>query len=70
MKLLHEKNKDKGTGRIQLIIVTNEILNRKKIFNSLGMKFEQSYSFKNLKNDNKKVKKKKDKKEEKKENKK
>ena len=44
-----DKNKDKGIGRIQLIIVTNEILNRKKIFNSLGMKFEQSYSFKKLK---------------------
>ena len=69
LKLLHDKNKDKSIGRIQLIIVTNEILNRKKIFNSLGMKFEQSYSFKKLKNDidaNKKE----DKKEEKKENKK
>ena len=51
LKLLHDKNKDKSIGRIQLIIVTNEILNRKKIFNSLGMKFEQSYSFKKLKND-------------------
>ena len=51
LKLLHEKNKDKGIGRIQLIIVTNEILNRKKIFNSLGMKFEKSYTFKKLKND-------------------
>ena len=50
LKLLHDKNKDKSIGRIQLIIVTNEILNRKKIFNSLGMKFEQSYSFKKLKN--------------------
>ena len=45
------KNKDKSIGRIQLIIVTNEILNRKKIFNSLGMKFEKSYTFKKLKND-------------------
>ena len=51
LKLLHDKNKDKSIGRIQLIIVTNEILNRKKIFNSLGMKFEKSYTFKKLKND-------------------
>ena len=70
LKLLHDKNKDKSIGRIQLIIVTNEILNRKKIFNSLGMKFEQSYSFKKLKNDIDKANKKEDKKEEKKENKK
>ena len=70
LKLLHDKNKDKSIGRIQLIIVTNEILNRKKIFNSLGMKFEQSYSFKKLKNDIDKAIKKEDKKEEKKENKK
>ena len=67
LKLLHDKNKDKSIGRIQLIIVTNEILNRKKIFNSLGMKFEQSYSFKKLKNDIDKANKKEDKKEEKKE---
>ena len=51
LKLLHDKNKDKSIGRIQLIIVTNEILNRKKIFNSLGMKFEKSYTFKKLKTD-------------------
>ena len=70
LKLLHDKNKDKSIGRIQLIIVTNEILNRKKIFNSLGMKFEQSYSFKKLKNDIDKANKKEDKKEERKENKK
>ena len=70
LKLLHDKNKDKSIGRIQLIIVTNEILNRKKIFNSLGMKFEQSYSFKKLKNDIDNANKKEDKKEEKKENKK
>ena len=70
LKLLHDKNKDKSIGRIQLIIVTNEILNRKKIFNSLGMKFEQSYSFKKLKNDIDEANKKEDKKEEKKENKK
>ena len=70
LKLLHDKNKDKSIGRIQLIIVTNEILNRKKIFNSLGIKFEQSYSFKKLKNDIDKANKKEDKKEEKKENKK
>ena len=70
LKLIHDKNKDKSIGRIQLIIVTNEILNRKKIFNSLGMKFEQSYSFKKLKNDIDKANKKEDKKEEKKENKK
>ena len=70
LKLIHDKNKDKSIGRIQLIIVTNEILNRKKIFNSLGMKFEQSYSFKKLKNDIDEANKKEDKKEEKKENKK
>ena len=47
LKLIAEKNNDKN-GRIQLIIVTNEILNRKRIFNSLGMKFGQSFSFKKL----------------------
>ena len=51
LKLIAEKNNDKN-GRIQLIIVTNEILNRKRIFNSLGMKFTQSFSFKKLGLDN------------------
>ena len=50
LKLISEKNNDKN-GRIQLIIVTNEILNRKRIFNSLGMKFNQAFSFKKLRLD-------------------
>ena len=50
LKLIAEKNNDKN-GRIQLIIVTNEILNRKRIFNSLGMKFGQAFSFKKLRVD-------------------
>jgi hypothetical protein len=33
---------------VQLIIVTTEILNKKKIFDSLGKEFEQSLSFKKL----------------------
>ena len=52
LKAIYDKNKDnKNIGRVQLIIVTTEILNKKKIFNSLGKKFEQAYSFKKLKID-------------------
>ena len=40
------KDKDKNATRVQLIIVTNEILNRKKIFKSLGEEFGQKCSFK------------------------
>ena len=46
LKLIYDKNKDKNVGRVQLIIVTNEILNRKSLFNSLGMKFKQTFPFK------------------------
>ena len=52
LKAIYDKNKDnKNIGRVQLIIVTTEILNKKKIFNSLGKKFQQAYSFKKLKID-------------------
>ena len=51
LKNIFDKNKDKNIGRVQLIIVTNEILNKKKIFSSLGQKFEQACSFKKLKID-------------------
>ena len=46
LKQQYEKNKDRNIGRLQLIIVTNEILNKKKIFNSLGKEFVQSYDMK------------------------
>ena len=42
------KEKDKNATRVQLIIVTNEILNKKRIFDSLGKEFKQSFSFKKL----------------------
>ena len=50
LKLAFDKNKerDKNATRVQLIIVTTEILNKKKIFDSLGKEFEQSLSFKKL----------------------
>ena len=43
---MYDKNKDKTMSRIQLIIVTNEILNKKKIFQNLGKKFEKTYNWK------------------------
>ena len=46
LKSIYDKSKDKSVGRIQLIIVTNEILNRKKIFNRLGKEFNQAFAFK------------------------
>ena len=46
LKQMYDKNKDKNISRIQLIIVTNEILNKKKIFDNLGKKFEQSFTMK------------------------
>jgi hypothetical protein len=42
------KEKDKNATRVQLIIVTNEILNKKRIFDSLGKEFKQSFSFNKL----------------------
>ena len=45
------KEKDKNATRVQLIIVTNEILNKKRIFDSLGKEFKQSFSFKKLSKD-------------------
>ena len=50
LKSIFDKNKerDKNATRVQLIIVTTEILNKKKIFESLGKKFEQSLSFNKL----------------------
>jgi lysine-specific histone demethylase 1 len=48
LKLMYDKikDKDKNATRVQLIIVTNEILNKKKIFKSLGEEFKQKCSFK------------------------
>ena len=46
LKKMYDKNKDKTMSRIQLIIVTNEILNKKKIFQNLGKKFEKTYNWK------------------------
>ena len=42
------KEKDKSATRVQLIIVTTEILNKNKIFDSLGKDFKQSLSFYSL----------------------
>ena len=42
------KEKDKNATRVQLIIVTTEILNKNKIFDSLGKDFKQSLSFYSL----------------------
>ena len=46
LKQVFDTSKEKINSRIQLIIVTDEILNKKRIFNSLGKKFEQKYSYK------------------------
>ena len=46
LKQLFDTSKEKINSRIQLIIVTDEILNKRRIFNSLGKKFEQKYSYK------------------------
>ena len=50
LKLAYDRNKerDKNATRVQLIIVTTEILNKKKIFDSLGKEFGQSLSFQKL----------------------
>ena len=47
LKSIFDKNKerDKNATRVQLIIVTTEILNKKKIFDSLGKEFGQPLSF-------------------------
>ena len=49
---LTNEGKNKNMSRTQLIVVTNEILNKKKIFNSLGKKFKQSYTLKKYYMDN------------------
>ena len=56
------KERDKNATRVQLIIVTTEILNKNKIFDSLGKDFKQSLSFYSLNKEleNEKIKKKKD----------
>ena len=46
LKQMFEKNKDKNTSGLQLIIVTDEIINNRKIFDGFGMKLEQNYSYK------------------------
>lgn len=64
LKLMYDKNKEKNPNstRIQLIIVTNEILNKNKIFKSLGQDFSGSnYTFKKLHDDIEKEKKEKEK---------
>ena len=51
LKQIYDKSKNKNIGRLQLIVVTDEILNKQKIFNSLGKKFEQVYSIKKYSNE-------------------
>ena len=51
LKQMFDSSKEKINSRIQLIIVTDEILNKARIFNSLGKKFEQKYSFKKCYNE-------------------
>jgi hypothetical protein len=46
LKQLFEKSKDKDNSGLQLIIVTDEIINNRKIFDGFGMKLEQNYSYK------------------------
>ena len=61
---MYDKNKEKNPNstRIQLIIVTNEILNKNKIFKSLGQDFSgPNYTFKKLHDDIEKEKKEKEK---------
>jgi hypothetical protein len=52
LKQMYDSSKENINSRIQLIIVTDEILNRKKIFNNLGKKFSQKYTYKKYYNDN------------------
>ena len=46
LKQMFEKNKDKNISRIQLIIVADEIINNRKIFDGFGIKLEQKFSYK------------------------
>ena len=46
LKQIFEKNKEQNNSGLQLIIVTDEIINNKKIFDGFGMNFEQKYSYK------------------------
>ena len=46
LKQMFEKNKDKNNNGLQLIIVTDEIINNKKIFDGSGKDLEQKYSYK------------------------
>lgn len=61
LKQLYDTSKEGFNSRVQLIIVTDEILNKRKIFNSLGKTFEQKYSyrksFQDMENSHKKKKK-------------
>ena len=52
LKQMYDSGKNKNMSRTQLIVVTNEILNKKKIFNNLGKKFKQSYTLKKYYMDN------------------
>ena len=51
LKQIFDSSKEKINSRIQLIIVTDEILNKRRIFNNLGKKFEQKLSFKKCYNE-------------------
>ena len=46
LKQIFDKSKKQINNRIQLIIVTDEILSQKKIFNGFGKKFEQKFNYK------------------------
>ena len=46
LKQIFDKSKKQINNRIQLIIFTDTILSQKKIFNGLGKKFEQKFSYK------------------------
>ena len=48
---MFDSSKEKINSRIQLIIVTDGILNKARIFNNLGKKFEQKYSYKKCYNE-------------------
>jgi hypothetical protein len=51
LKQMFDSSKEKINSRIQLIIVTDGILNKARIFNNLGKKFEQKYSYKKCYNE-------------------
>ena len=58
LKNSFENSKNNLNSKIQLIIVTDEILNKKKIFNNLGKNFEQKFSYKKCYNEMQRISKK------------